>query len=160
MPTTYPTQQVLQTTYEGKNISAICPRGFTNNADNHCAHFVGHVLDIGVGVTCATMSSKAGKFASIRVHEVFHHCAKVGAWSDLPSSLPACLVFITRASYVNVATKTMVNVPRKHVGIYIAAAKKIWHYSNSKDKVVSQRPDEFFFHYPSPDNAMFWGQLP
>ena len=49
-------------------------------------------------------------------------------------------------------------VPRKHVGIF--ADGFIWHYSNSQHKVVRQTPSQFAQHYPSPDNAMFFGALP
>lgn len=159
-PTIYPTQLELQNAYEGKNISAICARGYAASTDNHCAHFVSHVLGISIKTTCATMKSQAGASASLRVQDVFGHCSTVGAWADRSATAGDCVVFITRATNVNLGTKTMVNVPRKHVGIYIAAAQKIWHYSNSKDKVVSQSPEEFSRHYASPDNAMFWGELP
>lgn len=56
--------------------------------------------------------------------------------------------------------KTMINVPRKHVGIFLGVTPQIWHDSNSKHKVVCQSPEDFSHHYSSPDNAMFWGQLP
>lgn len=159
MPTRYPSQQELQA-YVGQHISKICPRGYSANSDNHCAHFVSHILGLSIGTTCGSMTRSTGAAASIRVHEVFHRCTNVGAWADLPSNVSACLVFMTKASNVNLSTKTMLNVPRKHVGIYLPAPWKIWHYSNSKHQVVAQRPDEFLFHYTSPDNAIFWGQLP
>ena len=69
-----------------------------------------------------------------------------------------CLVFITNANNVNLQTKTMVNVPRKHVGIYYNGT--IWHYSNSRHQVVSQTPEAFSNHYPAPSNAMFYGTVP
>ena len=69
-----------------------------------------------------------------------------------------CLAFITKASNVNLAAKKMVNVPRKHIGIY--ASGFIYHYSNSRQQVVKQTPSQFSLHYPAPDNAMFYGTLP
>jgi hypothetical protein len=67
-------------------------------------------------------------------------------------------VFITKAANVNTAAKTMTNVPRKHVGIFVDG--NIWHYSNTRDQVVKQTPSEFSRHYAPPHNAMFFGALP
>lgn len=146
--------------YLGKNISEICPTGFHSNSDNHCAHFVSHALGLRFGITCRSMVRSDGVAASIRVQEIFPYCPRVGAWSDLPPELQTGLVFILRASNVDLTAKTIVNVPRKHVGIFCGSSRTIWHYSNSRDKVVSQTPEQFAHHYPHPDNAMFWGELP
>ncbi len=143
-----------------KHIRDICPIGFADNADNHCAHFVSHVLGLKVGITCSAMKRGEGEAASIRVQEIFPHCPEVGSWDTLPATVRAGLVFITRSSNVNLEGKSMVNVPRKHVGIFSGDQRKIWHYSNSKDKVVCQTPEQFARHYPAPDNAMFWGTFP
>lgn len=143
----------------GKEITEICKVGYTNRADNHCAHFVSHVLGYQFGFTCRGMvagSTAAG--ASIRVQELFPRCKTVGNWKDKPKALITGLVFITNPGNVNVAAKTMSNVPRKHVGIFIN--DEIWHYSNKGDKVVKQTPAQFANHYPAPDNAMFYGEMP
>jgi hypothetical protein len=147
--------------YLGKHISLICDVGFKADSDNHCAHFVCHVLGYHFGLTCRAMvSGKGGTPASIRVQEVFPECGQVGNWSDLPGHVTEGLVFITNAHNVHLDHQVMDNVPRKHVGIFIAGAQKIWHYSNSQRRVVKQSPDEFSRHYPVPDNAMFWGSMP
>jgi hypothetical protein len=155
----FPTQQHLQTLL-GKHISQICSCGYGSNADNHCAHFVSHVLGFGFGATCAMMSGGRGTPASIRVHEVFGRCRSVGLWSSRSPAISCGLAFITNASNVNVALRTMLNVPRKHIGIFLGGVPRIWHYSNSRRMVVRQTPEEFAHHYPSPDNAMFWGTPP
>ncbi len=36
----------------GKTISDFCENKFTNPADNHCAHYVCHVLEVTSGYTC------------------------------------------------------------------------------------------------------------
>jgi len=151
------TQQQLDS-YVGQTIAAICPNGFTSAADNHCAHFVSHVLGYSFGVTCGMMAGGRGQAATLRVQEVFPRCPAVGVWSLRPGSLQTCLVFITRASNVNLASKVMANVPRKHIGIFFNGL--IWHYSNARGQVVRQTPAQFSTHYPSPDNAMFYGSLP
>jgi len=142
----------------GKSIAEICQNGYTNVHDNHCAHFVSHVLGYHFGVTCQMMGNGKGPAATLRVQELFPHCHSVGAWSLRPASLRTCLVFITRASNVNLSNRSMANVPRKHVGIYLDG--RIWHYSNAQQKVVMQMPAQFAQHYPSPDNAIFFGTLP
>jgi hypothetical protein len=144
--------------YLGKHISAICTSGFVDNADNHCAHFVSHVLGYRFGATCAMMGNGKGTPASIRVQEVFAHCARVGKWADLPATDFMALAFITNPANVSVGSRTMHNVPRKHVGIYCGGS--IWHYSNTQHQVVRQTPAEYSLHYPAPDNAMFWGSIP
>jgi hypothetical protein len=144
--------------YLGKSISEICRNGFTSAADNHCAHFVGHVLEFRYGTTCQLMGGGKHPGANIRVQEIFTRCPSVGVWSLRPATLTCCLVFITRASNVGLGTKVMNNVPRKHVGIFLGGF--VWHYSNSQQKVVKQLPAQFALHYPTPDNAMFYGSLP
>jgi hypothetical protein len=144
--------------YLGQHINKICPNGYTNDDDNHCAHFVAHVLKYAFGTTCLTMSKGQGAGATIRVHELFPQCGTVGKWKARPTATDPCLVFITNAGNVNLKEKTMVNHPRKHVGIYVEGV--IYHYSNRKEKVVRQTPDEFSSHYAAPNNAMFYGTLP
>jgi hypothetical protein len=144
--------------YLGKPIGDICQNGYTSVHENHCAHFVSHVLGYRFGATCQMMGNGKGDPATLRVHELFPRCHSAGVWSLRPSSIRTCLVFITRASNVNLVNRTMANVPRKHVGIYFDGY--IWHYSNSQQKVIRQMPAQFAQHYPSPDNALFFGTLP
>jgi hypothetical protein len=132
--------------FTGKNIKDICPNGFVKNADNHCAHFVCHVLGYSFGYTCNTKSS--GKGVCIRVHELFSRCPEVGLWEDDKTDASR-LVFVTAKANVAVRDKKMENVPKKHVGIYLSQAATgeatglIWHYSNGQDKVVSWPVDKF-----------------
>ena len=144
--------------YLGKHISQICQNDFTKDIENHCAHFVSHVLGYQFGVTCRMMGKANAAGANIRVQELFPRCPAVGTWASRPATMPFALVFITNASNVRLSAKVMSNVPRKHVGIFYGGW--IWHYSNSQHKVVKQTPGEFSNHYPAPDNAMFYGSLP
>ena len=150
--------QLILSTYLDKTIADICPNGYANDADNHGAHFVAHAMGYGFGATCLTMRRGNGFGANIRVQEIFPRCPTVGAWAARPVTMTTCLVFITNASNVNVATKVMSSVPQKHVGIYISGL--IYHYSNSQHQVVQQTPEQFSHHYAAPDNAMFYGSLP
>ena len=81
---------LLETTlqdYLGQHIRDICPIGYANDSDNHCAHFVSHVLGYQFGATCRTMKRGQGTPGSIRVHEVFARCVGVGRWGELPVPL-------------------------------------------------------------------------
>ncbi len=150
--------QVLNT-YVGKEITAICPHGFHDKTMNHCAHFVSHVMSLAVGVTCKSLSNKAVATipgGCVKVHELFAKCAKVGLFADAPDE--PVLVFVLGQNLVKLPTKSMTNVPKKHVGIHLDGT--IWHYSNGKDKVVTASPDEFKKHYSGQVNEMYFGTFP
>jgi len=139
-------------------IGKICDCDYANDSDNHCAHFVSHVMGFRFGATCKGMTGKGGLGASIRVHELFAKCPTVGNWGDLPSTLNSGLAFVTDAKNVNLGSKTMENVPKKHVGIFLGGT--IWHYSNTHHKVVTEAPGAFSHHYPGKTIAVFYGSFP
>jgi hypothetical protein len=143
----------------GKSIADICENGYTASHDNHCAHFVSHMCGFGFGLTCKTMSAAAKQpGANIRVQQLFARCPSVGRWDDHPKELISGLVFVTAKQYVDLEKHIMTNVPKKHVGIFFG--DRIWHYSNSQHKVVTQSPEDFVHHYPGPDIALFYGSFP
>lgn len=143
--------------YLGKDISKVCGLGFKNSDENHCAHFVSHILGLKFGYVCGRHVGKATEGVCIRVHEVFARCPVVGKWSNLKGQ-SACLVFITQAGNVSLAQKVMANVPKKHVGIYLNGT--IWHYSNKRDQVVTQAPTDFKQHYSGSGFSLFYGTFP
>lgn len=144
--------------FQGQRIDTICDCEYHKNADNHCAHFVSHALGLNFGFTCKAMTGKGKKGANIRVHQIFPRCKQVGKWSDRPTELKVCLAFVTAAGNVNLTTKHMDNVPKKHIGIYHSG--NIWHYSNTGDKVVKRSPEQFARHYKGSDIAVFYGEIP
>jgi len=144
--------------YLAKNIKDICGSDYHNDKTNHCAHFVSHVMGYSFGYTCKNETGKGTTGAAIRVHELFSRCPKVGLWKDKPAKDKTCLAFVTAASNVKLGTKTILNVKRKHVGIYKDG--NIYHYSNTKDKVVKQTPDEFSTHYRGTNITVYFGTLP
>lgn len=144
--------------YLGKDIGQICPLGYDSPHENHCAHFISHLLGFSFGYTCGMVKTGTGQAASIRVQEVFARCPSVGTWDQRPPALNQCLAFITAAGDVHLSTRKMDNVPKKHVGILTNGV--IWHYSNSLQQVVNQTPEQFKQHYPAPHNSMFFGQIP
>jgi hypothetical protein len=144
--------------YLGRSIGDICPNGYIDDTANHGAHFVAHVLGYTFGVTCRMMGSARGAAASLRVQDLFQRCPRVGVWSLRPSSMTTCLVFVSRASNVNLAGRGMAGVPRQQVGLLMNGY--VWHYSNRQRIVVRQTPAQFSQHYAGPDNALFYGSLP
>ena len=149
----------------GKRIDAICPNRFHDNAANHCAHFVGHALGLGRSYNCVDFQGGTRPGANIRVHETFGHCSKVGRWADADLGRSQ-LVFVTRQDVVNVAAKTMQNIPQKHIGVFHGGM--VYHYSNTDDRVIKQTPADFlarfqaaytgtqalFFGYPDANNLL------
>lgn len=146
--------------YLNNPINKICSNGYHKSSDNHCAHFVSHVLGFRFGMKCINMTGKGDQSsaATIRVHDVFSKCPQVGLWTAKPENNNFCLAFVTSLSSVNLQAKVMRNVPKKHIGIYLNGM--IYHYSNGRNKVVSQTPEEFSKHYHGHDITVFYGTMP
>ena len=146
--------------YVGKHISEICGCSYIDNSDNHCAHFVCHLKEYNFGLTCFGMTQKGSHIASanIRVQEVFSHCRRVGNWSNKPAEITTGFIFVTKSGNVNVAKKTMANVPKKHIGIFIG--QDVWQYKNKLRHVIKQTPEEFNKHYEGASYAIFYGEFP
>lgn len=144
----------------GKNISEICLCGYTDDAHNHCAHFVSHVAGYQFGYTCFNQTGKGKREdrANLRVQEVFAQCGSVGLFESKAVTLTSGLIFITDERNVNTTTKVMENVPRKHIGFF--HGDMVWHYSNSRDQVVSQVSSHFSKHYSGDRIKMFYGEFP
>jgi hypothetical protein len=141
------------------SIDDICGNGCVDHTLNHCAHFVSHALGFQFGMTCRKLTNGAKKPANIRVHEVFASCGRVGRWP--PPGPEPVLIFVTAANNVDVAHKTMRNVPNKHVGVFTGGL--IYHYSNAREKVVRQGMAEFQAHFDrayGKPQAYFYGTPP
>lgn len=152
------TLDVLQS-YHGQTIADICPHGFDDTTDNHCAHFVAHVLQLDFGMTCARLKGMrdAPAAANVRVHEIFAECPDTREILECPTTGEG-LIFVSHRTNFRGAPVRMRNVPRKHVGIQLHGM--VWHYSNTRDRVVSQSVGAFLEHYPRQQNALWWGRFP
>lgn len=153
-----PTQITLEQTVD-KNIASFCNNSYHDEDVNHCAHFVAHVLRLQVGMTCRQITGGTNEGASIRVHELFANCSQAGTWDQLPPAITWGLIFITNPLNVDLTTKTMANVPKKHVGIFFGPNRTVYQYKNALNKVVRQTPQEFAAHYAAPDDGLFWGTI-
>jgi hypothetical protein len=129
--------------YVGKPISQICPLMFHDAKQNHCAHFVGHVLrltdGLGVGLTCAGMTSKGTKYpgagACLRVNELFNVCQNLAVPADR-----GCLIYVTTLTNF-LKGGLMGQSPHKHVGIYCGG--DVWDYSNQAGQVKREKLADF-----------------
>ena len=144
----------------GKNISHFCQNGFVGSRTNHCAHYVSHALGLDFSYHCKEHTGGAGPGANMRVHEVFAQCPMVGRWQDADPAKTQ-IIFVTRASHVDVGQKKMVNHPQKHVGIYHDG--NVYHYSNSRNHVTRQEVQDFFDTFQrvySGHQGLFFGLIP
>lgn len=131
--------------YLGKTMGQICPFSIGKiNTQNHCAHFVGHVMEYeAFAETCKNYTAAdkqiPGKGAVIRVDDIFNSSPEKGSWNQRPLRLTSCLIFATISSNINRSGQqlTMLKSPRKHIGIF--ANGVVWHYSNTQDKVVNDQ---------------------
>ena len=146
--------------YLGKNINVICGNNLHDPDLNHCAHFVSHAAQLTFSYNCKEFVGGNKAPGNIRVHEIFANCPRVGTWQQADHDASQ-LIFVTRKDVVNVATKTMQNIPQKHIGIYHNGA--VYHYSNTRDRVVKQSVTDFFTHFQnaySGDQGLFFGEFP
>lgn len=145
--------------YVNQHISKICTCSFANDNDNHCAHFVSHVMGYSFDLTCYNMTKQgsAADGRNIRVAEIFPRCRRVGKWSDKPNDIKKGLIFVTKASNVDLVNKTIANVPKKHIGIFID--QDVWQYKNAFKHVIKQTPAQFKQHYGN-GYEIFYGEFP
>lgn len=133
----------------GKRIDDFCQATLANqHADNHCAHFVSHMLDYNISGTAScktyTWDDKHNDQivgASIRVDEIYNH---IKPTNKGPISGGACykpgLIFVTQGNNIR-ANGVMGDRSRKHIGIMIG--QWIYHYGNTADKVKKQNLGSF-----------------
>lgn len=146
--------------YVNQHISSICGCSYTSDSDNHCAHFVCHATELRFGLTCFGMTGKGSQSqsANIRVQEVFPRCRRVGRWANKPADLRTGFIFVTQSSNVNLQAKTIANVPRKHIGIFIG--QDVWQYKNRFRHVIKQTPTAFSQHYSGTGYEIYYGEFP
>ncbi|BBA32193.1 hypothetical protein sS8_0225 [Methylocaldum marinum] len=82
----------------GMNISRICPFNIAkNNSENHCAHYVSHIMGYELpGATCKNATwadkQKPAKGATIRVNDLFGAVPVTGPLANKPAALTECLI--------------------------------------------------------------------
>ncbi|MEX2560243.1 MAG: hypothetical protein WD403_10035 [Pirellulales bacterium] len=154
--------ETLLNGYLGKHISQICPNAFHADSENHCAHFVSHVLNLSFGMTCGHLvagSQRKGPAGNVRVQELFAQCPNARELDVCPQYMEA-LIFVSapRNFQTGGSRPVLANVQNKHIGLFLNG--QIWHYSNSRRQVIQQILAQFIHHYPQQQNALWVGDLP
>ena len=138
----------LLDSYVGKKVEEFCNNfGQTGDSQNHCAHFVSHVLGFRIGQLCNSMNFETRKDVdsgrTIRVNDLFNNCSERGYWNDKPKDLDCCLIFSALKTQLKNENDLLVlsTHPKKHVGIYLRG--NVYNYGNAKDKVRVDGPSHF-----------------
>jgi hypothetical protein len=153
----------LLDSYLGMHIRDICLNHFDGDSHNHCAHFVGHVLRISHGKTCHRMVHRSHHViagASILVSDLFDISPDVHELLECPTTGEGLIFVSAPGNFRQIGSNSfrIRTIPKRHVGIYIGGTT--WHYSNSRNKVVSQTTSSFMLHYPRQTNALWIGRTP
>lgn len=128
----------------GRHISSFCESDLAFNDDkNQCAHYVAHLMGYRMGQGCGHPGG-ALEEGSIRVNEIFNEMRETGYWFRRPVSLDFCLAILTVRKAVGSRNGElyMTAVRQKHIGFFLGG--RIYNYSNPKDKVHVETPEEFF----------------
>lgn len=151
--------RLLLNSYVGYSMREICPHGLDSRNKNHCAHFVSHVLQMSFGCTCASLKGRRNSYgaANVRVHEIFERCPTTIELNMCPT-IGDGVIFVSKHNNFRGKPVRMRNVPKKHVGILLNGV--VWHYSNTRNKVITQTVSEFLFHYSRQKNSLWIGTFP
>lgn len=148
--------------YVGKTIADLCSNNYSPADANHCAHFVSHVLGLTLGTLCGDLAYKTRRTgASIRCNELYNNLQTRGPWAEKPTASDGILIFVLSSNHVT--NNQMGSVPQKHVGIHFGG--KVYHYSNSQDKVVCDPTVEAFHNkfksaYGGNSISLYYGVVP
>lgn len=143
---------VFLDTFLKQTVEDFCPTGKTvgrfkvGDSDNHCAHFVSHVLGFRFGELCVSEKWYGDAGRTMRVDELFMWCSDRGFWASKPIELDPCLIFATVKSNVvapKIGPPTFGSAARKHVGIWTKGLA--YNYHNGKGSVEGVAKDGVSF---------------
>lgn len=152
--------KALLDAYIGNRVEDFCTMfGKTGDEDNHCAHFVSHVLGFRLGELCNRMKFETRKDIengrTIRVNDLFNNCPERGYWHEKPQDLQCCLIFSTIKGNVVLGSEPL-NIgtnKRKHVGIFLKGVA--YNYGNTKDRVRADGESLFKILYGTNTVALY-----
>ena len=155
--------QPLLESYRGSHISEICLNRFDGNDRNHCAHFVGHVLQISHGKTCHRMVHRSHRVmdgGTILVSDLFDISPNVRELVACPTTGQGLIYVSAPGNFQQIGSNAyrIKTVRKRHVGLLLNGS--VWHYKNSQNKVISQPVSQFLSHYRRQNNALWIGDLP
>lgn len=155
--------QTLLESYRHKHISEICLNQFDGNHHNHCAHLVGHILQLSHGKTCHRMVHRSHRVmggGSILVSDLFDITPNARELLSSPTTGQGLIYVSAPGNFEQIGSNTyrMKTVRKRHVGMLLNGM--VWHYKNSQNRVISQPVSDFLRHYRRQQNALWVGDLP
>ena len=148
-------KQLNLETYLEQSVKDFCGKyGDVDDSENHCAHFVSHVLQLRIpgAALCSNVAGSGYSYEErrqgfcIRVNQVFNSCKNRAYWND--KSLPSQVCFIVATIEANVESKdplTIGTMKQKHIGFY--SGGWVYNYGNKNDKVRKTSLANFKLHY-------------
>ncbi len=143
--------------YIGKSVVDFCGKyGSVGDSENHCAHFVSHVLQLRIpgAALCSNVGGEESSWSyverrngyCVRVNQVFNSCKNRARWND--NSIPRVPFFVVATVPANIESEdplTIGTMSRKHIGIYVGGM--IYNYGNASDAVRKVSVATFKHHY-------------
>jgi hypothetical protein len=138
----------------GQTVTEFCGKyGKVADSFNHCAHFVSHVLTLRVhaAALCSNVDGSTYPYEDrrngfcIRVNQVFNATKNRRRWTsdDKPGK---CLIVATiKDNIFQTDPVTIGDQSKKHIGFFVNGT--IYHYSNTKDRVIKQSLGDFKNHF-------------
>jgi hypothetical protein len=142
-------------TYLGQSLVDFCGKyGSVGDNQNHCAHFVSHVLQLRIpgAALCSNVGGSSYTYAErrngfcIRVNQIFNSCSNRARWDD--KSVPSGVCFVVATLEANIESEdplTIGEMKKKHIGFYTAG--HVYNYGNTNDKVRKTPLADFKRHY-------------
>lgn len=119
---------------------------YKGDSQNHCAHFVSHVLGFRFGELCMSEKYHGTQGRTMRVNDLFNSCENRGPWDERSPSLDPCLIFSTIGSNVTTpkaGKPVMSDNKLKHVGVWIGG--EAFNYHNGKKGTEAVATDGLSF---------------
>jgi len=141
--------------YLGQSVIDFCGKyGSVGDSENHCAHFVSHVLQLRIpgARLCSNVAGTSDSYDDrrkgycVRVNQVFNSCNKRARWDD--RSLPVGVCFVVATLEANIVSEdplTIGDMSKKHIGFY--SGGQVYNYGNANDKVRTTSLADFKRHY-------------
>lgn len=150
----------------GKTVEEFCGKyGSKGDDDNHCAHYVSHVLGLRIpgAALCSNVGDNTWGYENrrngycVRVNQIFNSCSNRMFW---PEETPTGKCFWVATIPGNILTRDPLTIGthrRKHIGIYMDG--QVYQYSNTIDKVAVKSVAQLQ-HLYGPKTVMLKCDLP
>lgn len=141
--------------YLGQSVVDFCGKyGSVADSQNHCAHFVSHVLQLRIpgAALCSNVGGSSYSYEDrrkgfcVRVNQIFNSCSNRARWDD--RHLPAGVCFVVATVESNIESENPLRIGemrKKHIGFY--SGGQVYNYGNTNDAVRKTPLADFKRHY-------------